>query len=455
MIASKEIKPLENSAVQLTVTVEKEAAKKEYNDLLKVYAQKAQIRGFRKGKVPASILEKKYGEGIREEATVKLIEESLKKVFEEIEEKPLPYSQPELAEEKELEKIEDGKDYTFSVVYDVFPEVTLGAYEGFEIEVPDVKIKKEDETRELDQIREQNSMVVEKPDGAKAAKEDNLTITYAELDEEGNEIEGSRREDFVFTVGSGYNLYKLDDDVVGMKKGEEKVIEKGFPEDYDYPELAGKSVKVKVTVQSIKEKQVPELDDELAQDVSEKYETLEDLRKDIRKQLEQNLENKLQNLKSEAIFDKIIEGSEVPVPKSMIAAELENSWHRFVQQSRMPEEQLMQFLQMQGQSKQSIMEGWTPQAQRSLKVQLLMEKIKEKEKPEVTDDEVDELIRTQAEENGQEFEELKETFEKQNLLEMVKNDIMGKKVIDLLLEKSKIKKGSKLGYLEFMQDKKE
>jgi trigger factor len=453
MIANKEVQRLENSAVKLTITVDKEAAKKEYDDLLAGYAKNARLPGFRKGKVPVKVLEQKYGEGLREEATVKLIEESLKQVFEEIEEKPLPYSQPELADGEELGKIEDGKDFTFAVKYDVYPDITLGAYEGFEIEVPEVKVTKKDEDREIEQIREQNSMVVEKADGAKVAKDDIVTVNYIELDEEGNEKEGTGREDFVFTVGTGYNLYKFDDDVIGLSKGDEKVIEKSFPEDYDYTELAGKSVKIKVTVSVIKEKQIPELDDELAQDVSEKYETLADLRKDIKAQLQKSLDEKLKETRSEAIFDRIIEGSEITVPASMIEAELSNSWRRFVQQSQMPEEQLLQFLQMQGKDQNAVFAEWTPQAERSIKVQLLMEKIIEKEAPEVSDDEVEQEIRNQAESAGQEFEELKEMFEKNGFTDMVKSDLKNRKAIDLLLGKNAIKKGKKVDYLDFMQNK--
>lgn len=453
MIANKEVQRLENSAVKLTVTVDKDAAKKEYDDLLAGYARTAHIRGFRKGKVPVKVLEQKFGESLREEATVKLIEESLKTVFEEIDEKPLPYSQPELADGEELGKIEDGKDFTFSVRYDVYPEITLGAYEGFEIEVPEVKLTKKDEDRELEQIREQNSMVVEKAADAKIAKDDIVTVNYIELDEEGNEKEGTGRQDFVFTVGTGYNLYKFDDDLIGMKKGEEKIIEKSFPEDYDYSELAGTSVRIKVAVTVVKEKQVPELDDELAQDVSEKYETLEDLRKDIREQLQKSVDEKLKEKRSEAIFDKIIEGSEVTVPASMLEAELSNSWRRFVQQSQMPEEQLVQFLQIQGKDRGTIFEEWTPQAERSIKVQLLMEKIIEKESPEVSDDEVEQEIRSQAESAGQEYESLKEMFEKNGFTDMVRSDLLHRKAIDLLLEKNRMKKGKKVDYLDFMQNK--
>lgn len=452
MIANKEVQPLENSSVKLTVTVEKEAAQKQYTDLLGKYAKNAHVRGFRKGKVPPKILEQKYGEGIREEATVQLIEESLKTVFEEIEEKPLPYSQPELADEKELGKIEDGQDFTFSVVYDIYPEVKLGAYEGFEIEVPDVKVAKADEDRELEKIREQNSMVVEKSEGSRVEKDDIVTVDYIELDAEGNEQEESRRQDFVFTVGSEYNIYKFDDEILGMARGEEKIIEKSFPEDYDYEDLKGKSVKVKVTIKVIKQKDIPELDDELAQDVSDSYETLEDLKKDIRKQLEDQLEKRLREKKSDAIFDNIIEGSEIPVPASMVQAELENSWHRFVQQSRMPEENLIQFLQMQGKDKGSLLEEWKPQAERSIKVQLILEKINEKEAPEVTDDEIDEELKKEADSSGQDFAELKEMFEKNHLLEMVKNDLRNRKIIDLLIKKNKVKKGEKKDYLDFIQD---
>ena len=292
MVANKEIERLEKSAVKLTVTVEQDAVKKEFDKLVGKYCKTAHIKGFRKGKVPSAILLQKYGESIRYETSMKLIEESLKEIFDEIEERPLAYSTPELQDEA---IIEEDAAYTYTVKYDVFPDVTVADYKGLTVEEPEVKIGKKEIDAELEKIQDQNSVVMEKDGGA--AKNDIVTINYSELDENGSEIEGSKREDFVFTIGTGYNIYKFDEDIEGMKKDEEKIIEKTFPDDFETAEFAGTTKKIKVLVKVVKEKQLPALDDELAQDVNEKFETLKDLKDDIKKRLETSLEQRLRSIK--------------------------------------------------------------------------------------------------------------------------------------------------------------
>ena len=440
MIIKKELESKDNSSVQLTVTISKDAAKKEYEKLLTDYAKKVQIKGFRKGKVPPSVLEKKYGEGIKEEAGMNVIEESLKTALEEVETKPLPYSIPELQES--TDKFDFDKDFTYSVVYDVFPEVKLGSYTDLEVEIPDAKVLKKDEDRELEKLRDQNAVVMEK-DGGKVAKDDIVTINYSELDEEGNEIEGSAREDYVFTVGTGYNIYKLDDDIIGMAKDEEKVVEK---------EVDGKNVKIKVKVTSIKEKQLPELDDELAQDISDKYETIKDLRDDIKKALKKDLEEKMKEIKTEKILAKIAETSEIPLPESMIKAELENSWHNFVRQSQMQEDQLLQILAMQGKNKDDLMKEWRDGAIKSLNFQLIMNRIIEEEKIEASEKEIEEEIKLQAEASGQSYEEFKELIEKNNYTDHIAADVKNKKLLDFLFKKNTFKKGEKVNFIDLIQN---
>ncbi len=440
MIIKKELESKDNSSVQMTVTISKDAAKQEYEKLLTDYAKKVQIKGFRKGKVPPSVLEKKYGEGIKEEAGMNVIEESLKTALEEVETKPLPYSIPELQES--TDKFDFDKDFTYSVVYDVFPEVKLGSYTDLEVEIPDAKVLKKDEDRELEKLRDQNAVVMEK-DGGKVAKDDIVTINYSELDEEGNEIEGSAREDYVFTVGTGYNIYKLDDDIIGMAKDEEKVVEK---------EVDGKNVKIKVKVTSIKEKQLPELDDELAQDISDKYETIKDLRDDIKKALKKDLEEKMKEIKTEKILAKIAETSEIPLPESMIKAELENSWHNFVRQSQMQEDQLLQILAMQGKNKDDLMKEWRDGAIKSLNFQLIMNRIIEEEKIEASEKEIEEEIKLQAEASGQSYEEFKELIEKNNYTDHIAADVKNKKLLDFLFKKNTFKKGEKVNFIDLIQN---
>lgn len=447
MIAKKSVKKLENSSVQLSITVNSEDAKKEYSGLITKYGKEAQIKGFRKGKVPASVLERKFGEGIRSEVAGNLMDSSIREVFETIDEKPLGYAHPEVVGEPIFTV---GEDFSFEVTYDIFPEFELTEYKGLELTETQVSVTKKDEEAELKAIQEQNSVVMDKKDGI-VADDSIVTIDYSELDDNKTEVEGKKREDFVFTVGTGYNYYKIDEEVKGMKKDEEKIIEKDYPEDFDDKELAGRKVSVKVLVKAVKEKILPELDDELAQDVDEKYETLEDLKKALKKQCKDRAKEKVEaELKNQAV-EKLVEASTIEVPKSMVSAELENSWKNFVQQSRMKEEQLLGFLQMQGQTKEQLLETWKEDAVKSVKGQLIIGKILETEKVEISDSEFEAELKKQADMYNMPIEELKKSFGENNLNEYLKNDMKTKKIYDLLIKEATITKGDKVKYADYIK----
>ena len=452
MIVDKNLENLENSAVKLTVTVGKDAVNKEYNDLLSKYAKSAHIKGFRKGKAPAKVLEQKFGESIRGEATMNLMENSLKEAYEDVDKKPLPYATPALEEDGEEILIELDKDFTFAVTYDTMPDVKVGEYKGIEIESPVCKIGKKDIDRELETIREQNATVVEKTEG-KVEKDDIVNIDYCELDADGNEVEDGKREDFVFTVGTGYNVYKLDDDIIGMSSGEEKTIEKEYSEDETDKSLAGQKKTIKVKLNSIKVKELPELDDDLAQDVSDEYKTLKDLKDSIKKRLTDSVSNVIKERNKQAIMDKIIENSEIVVPNSMIQAEAEQSWNQFISQSQMQEEQVLQIIEAQGRTKEDMLEEWKPAAEKNVKSYLITEKLIEEEKIEVSDEEVEETIKEQAEQAGMSFEDTKNYFEQNGMTYYLKNDISNRKLFDLLIESAEIKEGAKKDYLDLMQNK--
>lgn len=446
MVKEKNVEHLDNSAVKLTVTVGQESLKDEYNSLLKEYAKNAQIKGFRKGHVPPDVLERKFGESIKFEASQKVLEESLKGVFEEIDEKPLPYSQPRLDGDVDFD-VE--KDLTYSVVYDVFPDVELGEYKGREIEVPQVSVTKEDEERELKTLQEQNAVVIDKEEGA--VEEGNIvTVDYCELDSDGNEVDETKREDFVFTQGSGYNVYKIDDDVLGMAPDEERVVDKEYPEDFEDSDLAGQKKKLKIKVKAIKERQLPEVDDDLAQDISENYETIDDLKKDIRDRLERTVDSRLRQLKTDALVQQIVADSTIPVPESMIQMELENSWRNFVQQFRADEEQVLSLLQAQGRTKESLLEEWRDAAVQRIQGQLAVQKILEQEDIEVTDDEVDAELEQQAQSGGATKEQLKQYYEQQNMMDYLRREVRERKLFDKILEDTKIKKGKKQSFLDLV-----
>ncbi|HAK45390.1 MAG TPA: trigger factor [Spirochaeta sp.] len=452
MIVNKNLENLENSSVRLTVTVGKDAVNKEYNDLLSKYAKSAHIKGFRKGKAPANVLEQKFGDSIRGEATMNLMENSLKEAYEDVEKKPLPYATPSLQEDDGEVLIELDKDFTFAVTYDTMPEVNIGEYKGIEIETPVCKIGKKDIDRELATLQEQNATVVEKPEG-KAEKDDIVNIDYCELDAEGNEVEDGKREDFVFTIGTGYNVYKLDDDIIGMAAGDEKNIEKEYAEDDSDKSLAGQKKIIKVKLNSLKVKDLPELDDDLAQDISDEYKDLKALKASIKKRLTESAESTIKEKNKQAVMDIIIEKSEIDVPATMIQAEMEQSWNQFISQSRMPEEQVLQIVEAQGKTKNDMLEEWKPSAEKNVKSYLISEKLIADEKIEVSDEEVDEELKKQAETAGMSYEDTKNYFEQNEMSFYLKNDISNRKLFDLLLESAEIKEGAKKDYLDLMQNK--
>jgi len=447
VIKEKSIEHLENAAVKLTVTVGHDDVKTEYDDLLKSYAKTAQIKGFRKGHVPPEVLERKFGESMKFEASQQVLEKSLREAFDEIDEKPLPYSQPSLEGELDFD-IE--KDFTYAVKYDIYPEIKLGEYKGLTIEVPQVEVTDEDEKRELTALQEQNAIVMDKDEGNVEAG-DVVTVDYWEIDDEGNEVDETRREDFVFTQGSGYNLYKIDDDVLGMALDEEKEVEKSFDEDFENKDLAGSTRKIRIRVKNIKQRQLPEVDDDLAQDISDKYETLDDLKKDIRKRLDDTVDGRLREHKVNSLVETIVAASEVPVPESMVAAELESAWQNFVRQFGGQEEQVLSMLKAQDRTREDVYSDWRPGAVNRIKGQLCVQKMLEAEEMEVTDDDIEADLERQASGGSVTKDQVREYYEKNNMFDYMKREIRERKLFDSLIESSKIKKGKKVSFLDLLQ----
>lgn len=449
MVQEKQIEKQENSSVKLSVTVAAEDVRKAYDELVAKYRKDAQIKGFRKGKVPVNVLERKFGESFRAETLQNVIEEALRECIEELEEsdRPLPYARPTLLDE-ELELDPDEK-LEFHVAYDVFPEVTLGTYKGLEISEPQVKITKKDEERELEDLRQQNALVIEKEEGT-VAEGDIVTINYEEIDENDEPLPETRREDYVFTVGSGHNLYHIDTEVVGMAKDETKVIEKEYPEDFEHEELAGHKKRLNVTVTLIKERDVPELDDEFAQDISDDFETLDDLRKDVRSKIEKNASDRVRSQKIDQLMEQVVAASEVEVPASMVDTELESSWRNLAQQYRVSPEQMDQLLAMQGQNREAIFADWRPAAIERLKRSLLVQKMIESEEIEVTEEEAEAQIREDSEERKADPAQILEYYRKNGMLSYVQQEIAERRMFDLVLESSTVSKGDKIDYVDLV-----
>jgi len=450
VVVTKNFEKLEHSAVKLTVTVGKDDVRAAYEAIVRDYSKNVRIDGFRKGKVPATILERKFGSQLKLDAMGRVMDEAVEKALEGETLVPLSYAQPSLDGEPRFEL---DSDFSFSVSYDVFPEVAAGSLEGAEIELPQVAVAKADEEREMDEIRERNAIVMDKDDKSAAKKGDIATVDYLELDASGALLEGSERQDFVFEIGTGHNLYKFDDEVLGMKKGDEKIFDKTFPADFEYTEFAGLTKKLKVKLSKLKEKKLPALDDELAQDVSEKFKTLDDLKADIKAKLEKRLEDRLRTLREKSIIDVLVDKSTVDIPASMIAAELEMRLRNLMQRMGIEnEEKLTQIVSMSGRSIDQLREEWRPEAEKAIKTRLVMDKLVEEGKYEASDDDIAAEYAKMASDSSLSAEEVKAEYERRGMIDYLKDRIKEDKLLADLEKKVKTKKGKKVAFVDLFKE---
>ena len=448
MAISKEIKKLEKSNVELIITVPKEDLRAQYDDMLKEYTKNIQLPGFRKGKVPREVLERKYAEALKGDAMGRIMESTLQDVFKEDEmprsEKPLPYSSPELQGEPTLDLDQDLK---FSVIYDVLPDVKIGQWKGLKAEYPYAEIDKKDIERELDEIRERNAIVMDKDDSAAAKNGDVVTVDYKMYNDNGDTPSDMQRKDFAFTLGSGTNVYKFDDNIIGMKKGDVKEFEKTYESDHFDPLLAGKTRKFQITLTALKEKKLPDLDDDLAQDVDEKFKTLDDLKNNINEKLTKNLNFRLRETKLSELLKKIMENTPVILPESMIKAEVDSRWRRLARYYNTSAEAIQQMMNSGGKT-----DEWREAAIKALHSRLIIETLMEEQKIEVSDEDVEKEFESISAANGVAVDEIKKHYDEQAMF-YLKEDIREKKITDILIAENNLKPGKKENYLDFMSDK--
>lgn len=444
MKVTKKIEKLENSSVKLTVTIGKADVAASYNEVVAKYAKNIQIPGFRKGKVPVSVLERKYGDALKNDAVSEIVEKALGDIFEEMDknksdDRPLPYSQPTI---DDIPLLDTTKDLTFAVKYDVFPQVEVKNFDGIEIKVPEVKITDDDLKEELEAIRQRNAMVLDKKDDEAVAKDDIVTVNYCELDDKDAEIAGSQRQDFVFTVGTEQSIYKFDNEIIGMKKGETKDLTK---------EVDGENKKVRVTVTAVKVRNVPELDDELAQDVSDKYNNLEDMKNDIKKNLETALENKLKEIKSNSLLEQLVEKNPVELPASMVKAELDSRFRMMAQQFQTTTEQLEKMLTSAGQKKEDMLTQWTGDAEKMLKSRIIVESLLKEKDISVTAEEIEAEYEKIAAGAGVSVEEVKKHYEDPRSKEYLEDEAKEQKLYTMLFDQVKVSKGDKKTFADLFK----
>ena len=449
MKLTKEFTKLEKSAVKLTVTIGKKDVEDSYNSTLSKYVKSAQIPGFRKGHVPASVLERKYGESIKADTISELIDESFKQIFdEETDNKPLPYAQPIMENAPDMDVT---KDLTYTVTYDIFPKVSVKDFSGISYKEPQVTIGDADIKEELKNMQERNALVVEKKDGV-VAKDDIVTINYCELDDKGNKIEGTDREDFVFTVGTGENIYKIDDEIIGMKKDETKSITKKYKKDDPDEELAGKTKNISVTIKAVKIRDLPALDDDFAQDCNEKYKTLDDLKADIKRNMETAVSRRIKELKNNDILSQLIEKNKFDIPASMLDMELKGRWDMMAQQFQTTPEQLDKMIAASGQTKEAMLKEWTGDSEKMLKSRIIVDSLIRERNISVTPEEIEAQYAVIAEQGGMSVEEVKKHYEDPRSKEYLIDDTKENKLFEQIYSEIKISKGEKKSFKELFDN---
>jgi len=440
MILNKTIEALPKSAVKATVTVDGATTRAGYDKLIREYTAKAQIKGFRPGKVPASVLETKFGDGIREEASHTIIDEAFQELATTLDDKPLPYAHPGVNEEGL--KFVPGEEFTFELTFDIWPKIKLETYKGLTVEEPQVTVDKEDLERELAQIQDQNAMVIEVQDAVK--KGDMVTVSFAEIDEKEDVVAGTAQENINLTLGSDHNLYHFDEELVGLKKDTPTVISKTYPAEFEHSELAGKSIRLRVTISKIRRKDLPALDDELAQDVDAKFKTLDDLKKDIKTRLETAAADRAHKKTIDNLLSAILEKHSFDLPESMIFAQLYQQWDRMVQQLGGNEETLLRLLSAQGKSVDNLFEDWKPGVEKTLREQVLVQELLKAEKLEVSEEEVEAELKSVAEKSNMQLDDAKKYYKDNKMEDYLRQDLLERKLFTNLLAASTIKKGAKV-----------
>ena len=448
---TKEITKLEHSAAKLTVTVAKEDVANGYKTTLGKYVKQVQIPGFRKGHVPASVLERKYGEQIKMEAAGDLIDSVLNEIFQdekELSNRPLPYAQPRM---DEMPAFDTAKEFTFTVTYDVFPSVEVKDFNGISVKEPQVSVGDAEVEEELKGIQERNAAVIDKKEDEKAEKDNIVTIDIEEIGEDGKAVEGTKREGFTFTLGTAENVYKIDDDIIGMKANETKEITKKYAKTDADKNLAGTTKKYSVTVKQIKVRNLPALDDDLAQDVSDKYKTLADLKADILKNLNIAKDRKIKEIKVNSLLEQLIEKNPIEIPSSMLQAELNGRWGQMAQQFQTTPEDLERMVVASGQKKEDMLAQWTGDAEKMLKSRIIVDSLLKSKNISVTSEEVEEAYQKLADSNGVSVEDVKKHYADPRAKEWFIDDVKEQKLYDDIFAQIKVAKGDKTSFADLFK----
>ena len=426
---SVQVEKLEKNMAKLTVEVSAEdfkaAIKKAFNKNKNRFA----IPGFRKGKAPQAMIEKMYGEGVfYEDAADEAINASY---AEAMKESGLDIvSRPEVT----IEKIGKDEPFVYSALVAVKPEVTLGQYKGVEVEKADASVSAEDVEAELKKVQEQNARLLTVED--RGVEDGDQTVIDFEGFVDGKGFEGGKAEDYPLTIGSHSFIDTFEEQLIGKKIGEECEVNVTFPTEYHAADLAGKPATFKVTVKEIKVKELPELNDEFASEVSE-FDTLDEYKKDVEKKLAEKKEIEANSKNEDAVVAKVVENASMEIPDKMIDAQAENMVQDMARRMQSQGLSLDMYLKYTGMTVEQMKEQARPDAEKRIRTRLVLEAVAQAENIQISDEKVDEEVAKMAEAYKMEVEKLKSYMSESDIKQM-KEDLAVQQAVDLLVAEAKL-----------------
>lgn len=425
---SLQIENLENNTAKLTIEVGAGEVEKAIEKVYQKTKAKYSIPGFRKGKVPRKMIEKMYGIGVfYEDAVNEMIPGAYADAAAES--KLDIVAQPDI----DLVQIESGKPFIFTAEVVLKPEVELGQYKGIEVEAADIKVTAKEVNAELAKVQEQNARLVSADDKA-VADTDQVIIDFEGF-VDGVAFEGGKGEDYSLTIGSHSFIDTFEEQLIGKKVGDDVEVNVTFPEEYQAEELAGKPAVFKVKVKEIKVKELPELDDDFAQDASE-FDTLAEYKKDIKKNLTETKKATAEQEKESKVIAKIVEDAKMEIHEKMIKAQAQQMLEEFSQRIQSQGISFEQYMQFTGGTVETLLEQITPQAEERIKSRLVLEAIVKAEDIKATDKELEKELETMAEHYKMELDQVKK-FMTDADVETLKVDIAVQKAAKLVVKEAK------------------
>ena len=413
----------------LTVTVPAEKVNKAFKKVVK----QINVPGFRKGKVPRPIFEQRFGvEALYQDAVDILLPEAYGEAIEETEINPV--AQPEV----NVTQIEKGKDFIFEATVTVEPEVKLGDYKGLEIEKQETDLSDEELQESIDHSLSHLAEMVVKEDGA-VENGDTVNIDFSGS-VDGEEFDGGQAEGYDLEIGSGSFIPGFEEQIEGMKTGDEKDVVVTFPEEYHAEELAGKEATFKTKVNEIKFKDVPELNDEIANELDSDAENVDEYKENLRKRLSEQKATEAENTEKEEAINKATENASIDIPEAMINTELDRMIQEFGQRIQQQGLDLQTYYQISGQNEEQLRDQMKDDAEQRVKTNLTLTAIADEENIEVSDEDIDKELEKMSSQFNISVEDIKSTL---GNTDIVKNDVRIQKVIDLLRDNAKYVEATK------------